>query len=59
VSIAPQHTVPSGLAVKQSYDVRFLIAVAVVAVGVVVAICALATHQGVSPAEIGLMTAFP
>jgi hypothetical protein len=53
-----QRSVPFGL-VKQSYDVRFLVTVAAVAVGVVVAICALAAHQVVSPAHIGLMTAFP
>ena len=54
-----QRTVPSGLTVKQSYNVRLLMSVAFVAIGVVVAICALAAHQGVSPADIGLMTAFP
>ena len=54
-----QRTVPSSLAIKQSYDVRFLIAFAFVAIGVVVAICALAAHHGVGPADIGLMTAFP
>jgi hypothetical protein len=54
-----QQTVLSGLAIKQSYDVRFRIAVAFVAIGVVVAICALAAHHGGGPAEIGLMTAFP
>ena len=52
-----QRTVPSGLTAKKSY--RILISVAVVAVGVVVAICALAAHQGVSAAEIGLMSVFP
>ena len=54
-----QRTVPPSLAVKQSYDVRFLIAVAFVAICVVVALCALAAHHGVGPAEIGLMSAFP
>jgi hypothetical protein len=57
--VSSQRTVPSGLSLQKSYDVRFLISVAVVAVGVVVAICALAAHQGVSAADIGLMTAFP
>jgi len=57
--VSSQRTVPSGISLQKSYGVRFLISVAVVAVGVVVAICALAAHQGVSPADIGLMTAFP
>jgi hypothetical protein len=52
-----ERTLPSGLTVKQSY--RFLISIGVVAVGVVVAICALAAHQGVSAAEIGSMSVFP
>jgi hypothetical protein len=53
-----QRTVPFSLH-KQSYDVRSLISVAFIAVGVVIAVCALAAHQGVSPSDIGLMTVFP
>ena len=54
-----QRTVSSGLPLQKSYDVRILVAAAIVAIGVVVAIGALAVHHGVSPADIGLMTAFP
>ena len=54
-----QPTVPSGLTIKQSYDVRLLVSVTFVAIAVVVAICALAAHQGVSPADVALMSAFP
>jgi hypothetical protein len=54
-----QRTVPSGLASKKSYDVRILLSVAFVAIAVVVAICALAAHEGVSPADVGLMSVFP
>ena len=54
-----QRTIPSGLASKKSYDVRILVSVAFVAIAVVVAICALAAHQGVSPADVGLMSVFP
>ena len=54
-----QRTVPSGLPLQKSYDVRILVGAAIVAVGIVVAICALAAHHGVNPADIGLMTAFP
>jgi hypothetical protein len=54
-----QRTVPSSLPLQKSYDIRILIAAAIVAVGVVIAIGALAAHHGVSPADIGLMTAFP
>jgi hypothetical protein len=49
----------SGLVSKKSYDVRVLISVAIVTVGVVVAIIALAAPHGISPDEVGLMTAFP
>ena len=54
-----QQTVPSGLASKKSYDVRILVSVAFVAIAVVVAICALAAHQGVNPADVALMSVFP
>jgi hypothetical protein len=54
-----QRTVSSGLPLQKSYDVRILVAAAIVAVGVVVAIGALAAHHGVSHADIVLMTAFP
>jgi hypothetical protein len=55
-SVGRSHSV-TGLASKKSYDVRFLISIAIVAVGVIVAICALAAHPGVSPE--GLMMAVP
>ena len=58
-TVSSQRTVPSGLPLQKSYDVRFLISAAIVAVGVVVAICALAGHQRVSSADIGLTAAFP
>ena len=37
----------SGLTSEKSYDFRFVISIAIVAIGVVVAILALAGHQGV------------
>jgi hypothetical protein len=49
----------SGLVSKKSYDVRVLTSVAIVAVGVVVAIIAVAASEGISADEVGLMTAFP
>jgi hypothetical protein len=54
-----QQTVPSGLAARKSYDARILVSVAFVAIAVVFAVCALAAHQGVSAAEVGLMSVFP
>jgi hypothetical protein len=60
MSVASSHrTVSSGLRLQKSYDVRILVAAVIVAVGVVVAIGALAAHHGVSPANLGLMTALP
>jgi len=38
---------------------RVLVSVAVVAIGLVVATYALAVHPGVSPNELGLMSAYP
>jgi hypothetical protein len=38
---------------------RFLVSVAIVAIGLVVASYALAVHSGVSPNELGLMSAYP
>jgi hypothetical protein len=50
----------SGLASTKSYDVKFLLSIAIVAVGIAVAVWALAAaHHGFSPDEIGLMTALP
>jgi hypothetical protein len=51
----------SGLASKKSYDVRFLLSIAIGAVGIAVAVWALATaaHHGFGPDELGLMTALP
>jgi hypothetical protein len=54
-----QRTVSSGLPLQKSYDVRILVAAAIVAAGIVVAIGALAAHHGISPGDIGLMAAFP
>jgi hypothetical protein len=49
-----------GLASKKSYDVRFLLSIAVVALGIAVAVWALAAaHHGFSPDELGSMTALP
>jgi hypothetical protein len=47
----------SGLAPKKTYDVRFLVSVVIVAVGVVVAVCAVAAHRG--PNEVALIMAVP
>jgi hypothetical protein len=44
---------------ERSYDFRILVSIAVVAIGAVVAICALAGHSSVNPNELGLMTAYP
>jgi hypothetical protein len=44
---------------EKSYDFRILVSIAVVAIGTVVAICALSGHPGVNPNELGLMTAYP
>jgi hypothetical protein len=49
----------SGLTPKKSYDVRFLVSMVIVAVGVVVAGFALATHPGVGPDEFASMIAVP
>jgi hypothetical protein len=50
----------SGLASKKSYDARFLLSIAVVAVGIALAVWALASaHHGFSSDELGFMTAFP
>jgi hypothetical protein len=38
---------------------RVLISVAIVAIGLVIATYALAVHPGVSPNELGLMSAYP
>jgi hypothetical protein len=45
---------------KKSYDVRFLLSIAIVVLGIAVAIWALAgAHHDFSPDELGLMTALP
>ena len=45
---------------EKSPDFRILVSVAIVAIGLVVATYALAVHTtGVSPNEIGLMSAYP
>jgi hypothetical protein len=44
---------------KDSSNFRLLLSVAIVAIGLVVAIYALAVHTGVSPNELGLMSAYP
>jgi hypothetical protein len=43
----------------KTYDFRILVSVAIVAIGLVVAMYALAVHSGVSPNELGLMSAYP
>jgi hypothetical protein len=40
-------------------DFRVLVSVAIVAIGLVVATYAVAVHTGVSPNELGLMSAYP
>ena len=42
-----------------NFNFRVLVSVAVVAIGLVVATYALAVHPGVSPNELGLMSAYP
>jgi hypothetical protein len=44
---------------EKSHDFKILISVAVVLLGIVVAVGALVGHHGVSEAELGLMTAWP
>jgi hypothetical protein len=44
---------------EQTYDLAILVSVGIVALGVVVAIYALAIHPGVSPNELGFMVAYP
>jgi hypothetical protein len=49
-----------GLASKESRETRFLLSVAIVAIGISFAVWALTpTHAGFSPDEFGLMTALP
>jgi hypothetical protein len=49
----------SGHNSEKSYDFRFLSSIAIVAIGVVVAIFALAGHQGVNPDELTAIGFFP
>jgi hypothetical protein len=49
----------SGHISEKSSNFRLLLSVAIVAIGLVVAIFALAVHSGVSPNELGLMSAYP
>jgi hypothetical protein len=50
----------SGVALKKSYDVRFVLSIAIVALGIAIAVWALAAGQhDFSPGELGLMTALP
>ena len=50
----------SGLASKKSNDVRFLVSIAIVALGTAVAVWALAAgHHDFSSDALGLMTALP
>ena len=44
---------------EERSDFRVLVSVAIVAIGLVVATYALAVHSGVSPNELGLMSAYP
>jgi hypothetical protein len=44
---------------EKSHDIAILVSIAVVAIGAVIAICALAGHPGVTPDELALMTAYP
>jgi hypothetical protein len=41
------------------HDFAILVSIAIVAIGLVVAIWALAAHPGANPNELGLMTAYP
>jgi hypothetical protein len=43
----------------KSYDLKILVSVGVVLVGIVVAVVALTGHHGVSGADLSLMTAWP
>jgi hypothetical protein len=49
----------SHISSEKSSDFRVLVSVAIVAIGLVVATYALAVHPGVSPNELGLMSAYP
>ena len=49
----------SGQISQRSFNFRFFVSVAIVAIGLVVATYALAVHPGVSPNELGLMSAYP
>jgi hypothetical protein len=49
----------SGRISEKPHDFRFLVAIAIIAIGLVVASYALAVHPGVSPNELGLMSAYP
>jgi hypothetical protein len=44
---------------EKSFNFRVLVSVAIVAIGLVIATYALAVHPGVSPNELGLMSAYP
>jgi hypothetical protein len=49
----------SGPISEKSSNFRVLVSVAIVAIGLVIATYALAVHPGVSPNELGLMSAYP
>jgi hypothetical protein len=50
----------TGLTSKKSYDVRFLLSIAIVVIGTAVAVWALpAAHHDFSPGELGLMAVPP
>jgi hypothetical protein len=49
----------SGHISEKSSNFRLLVSVAIVAIGLVVATYALAVQTGVSPNELGLMSAYP
>jgi hypothetical protein len=49
----------SGHISEKSSNFRVLVSVAIVAIGLVIATYALAVHPGVSPSELGLMSAYP
>jgi hypothetical protein len=59
-TVANSSSVASGLASKKSSDVRFLLSIAIVVLGIAVALWAFAAvHHDFSPDEFGLMTALP
>jgi uncharacterized membrane protein YhaH (DUF805 family) len=49
----------SGRIARKSYDIEILVSLAIVATVILIAMYALAGEHGVSPNELGLMTAYP